>query len=304
MMLLVYLLVCSFVLSQSEPVLFSEDHLENETNWQIDLPTAKRFLLYSYSAYKNTSLWNWSCQYCVNETAGFVVTNLFYNASTDGFGYAGYNPKYGEIVVAFRGSTSLTNWILNLQFYKSPYPFAGLPAGTIHAGFFDTYMTLQSSVLTAVRTLRNQHPQYALYTTGHSLGGALATLTALDVSAQIGIVPPVITYGCPRVGDSTFVSFVVKRFGPFARVVNANDIVPHIPFMDWDYAHPPSEIWAHQLTLYQCSLTNGEDPSCSDSVPWFLYNADDHLLYLGIKLNGMSIDGFSLKSVLKLQERK
>lgn len=43
----------------------------------------------------------------------------------DAFGYCGYNPNYDEIVVSFRGSQTLLNWIEDLKFEKEKTPFDG-----------------------------------------------------------------------------------------------------------------------------------------------------------------------------------
>jgi hypothetical protein len=65
-----------------------------------------------------------------------------------------------------------------------------------------------------------------LFITGHSMGGALAVLTAWRL-ATLGR-PPVATYtfGAPRVGDTTFCSGYAL---PTYRIVNRLDIVPEVP---------------------------------------------------------------------------
>lgn len=51
----------------------------------------------------------------------------------------------------------------------------------------------------------NLHTHVAL--AGHSLGGALATLAAYDLAAELGLSHvQCITFGAPRVGNSVFVA--------------------------------------------------------------------------------------------------
>ncbi|SHK47123.1 Lipase (class 3) [Selenomonas ruminantium] len=62
------------------------------------------------------------------------------------------------------------------------------------------------------RDLRN-HPSYQLYLTGHSLGGAAATLAAARL-ADLGVRPSqlrVITFGAPAVGNTAFARTYEKR---------------------------------------------------------------------------------------------
>jgi predicted lipase len=63
-------------------------------------------------------------------------------------------------------------------------------------------------ILTQVASLVQQYPGYHLYVTGHSLGGALATLFAVDavLSKDFDIPTPVtcINVASPKCGDTSF----------------------------------------------------------------------------------------------------
>jgi hypothetical protein len=37
------------------------------------------------------------------------------------FGYVAYNPVNNQIIVAFRGSDNIANWISNINFFQTPY---------------------------------------------------------------------------------------------------------------------------------------------------------------------------------------
>jgi hypothetical protein len=66
-----------------------------------------------------------------------------------------------------------------------------------------------------------------LYVTGHSLGGALATLACFDMSLEPAAL---YTFGCPRVGGKKFRAEFNRRMRDRAfRVVNHLDIVPRVP---------------------------------------------------------------------------
>ncbi|KYF83459.1 hypothetical protein BE17_10665 [Sorangium cellulosum] len=76
----------------------------------------------------------------------------------------------------------------------------------------------------------------ALYITGHSLGGALAVLTAAriytngDVEELRSVLRGVYTFGQPMVGDRTFARAVGRKFErKLFRHIYRNDIVPRLP---------------------------------------------------------------------------
>lgn len=78
---------------------------------------------------------DWTCYWCVNEnvTGKYPAEKVQLKPATvlavvqsDGllgtYGYIGYTEDY--ILVAFRGTSSVENWIKNLEFWHTPYPGA------------------------------------------------------------------------------------------------------------------------------------------------------------------------------------
>lgn len=92
------------------------------------------------------------------------------------------------------------------------------------------------------RTVRTElaRPGRADYrvVTGHSLGGAVATLAAVHLRRS-GVACDLYTYGAPRVGNDRFVAHVggePDRLGFTARVTNTRDIVAAVPSFGWPWA--------------------------------------------------------------------
>jgi predicted lipase len=77
-----------------------------------------------------------------------------------------------------------------------------------------------------------KYPNSSLLVTGHSLGGAVSTISTADLYtskySEKFTSWTVYTIGQPRVGNDIFAKWVSGFKGiDFYRVVNENDIVPH-----------------------------------------------------------------------------
>ncbi|XP_030525591.1 phospholipase A(1) DAD1, chloroplastic-like [Rhodamnia argentea] len=71
-----------------------------------------------------------------------------------------------------------------------------------------------------------------LTVTGHSLGAALATLTAYDVKTAFGSAAPLVTvisFGSPRVGNRSFRCGLEEQGIKVLRIVNSDDLITKVP---------------------------------------------------------------------------
>ena len=66
--------------------------------------------------------------------------------------------------------------------------------------------------------------------TGSSLGGALATVSAIEIQLRFGKVKELHVFGCPRVGNDAFSKFLKDKIVNIYRVIHNRDVVPHLPF--------------------------------------------------------------------------
>lgn len=95
--------------------------------------------------------------------------------------------------------------------------------GMIHLGFKEAYEQVEIDIQNKLND-----PQYkdkSLFITGHSLGGALATIASKKLTHQGGIAS-CYTFGSPRVGNDIWISNIKA---PLYRVVNAADFVTMMP---------------------------------------------------------------------------
>ena len=126
----------------------------------------------------------------------------------------------GAVVVAFRGTESTGDWLANLNVLGTSQPY-----GIVHRGFHTGFTVVKSRIEQELRRL----PDRKVVLTGHSLGGALATIAAAEWQ---GVFPidAIYTYGQPAVGRGNFPAFMRKHYGEiFYRFVNDDDIVPLVP---------------------------------------------------------------------------
>jgi len=146
-----------------------------------------------------------------------------------------------RLVVAFRGTEFLHDWLDDFDFIPTPY--APIPGrGTVHQGFQLVYYSIRGNLREIVA---QQAPKCSeLLITGHSLGGALCALAAPDLLNDVAadLSPIVYTWAEPRVGHNDFVSFSDTHLNVCYRIVNVWDVVPHLPPVLAAYQHEGNSV--------------------------------------------------------------
>ena len=129
------------------------------------------------------------------------------------------------MIVAFRGTDDLKDWRTNLKYKATPGNW-----GNVHSGYKEAVSLLWDELgsLAWVRVTGEQ----TLWMTGHSMGGALATLAAANLLADGGCkVAGLYTFGQPAVGDEEFNRKLVDNLGQrYYRFANVADIVAEETF--------------------------------------------------------------------------
>jgi predicted lipase len=104
----------------------------------------------------------------------------------------------------------------------------------VHSGFHHQYNTLKFCVIANIfkRIWDIKYPKpIKIYFTSHSLGAAISSLLAATLKAHFGSKVHVSNYafGCPKVGNSSFLEFYNDNIDKTYRYVNNNDIVTRLP---------------------------------------------------------------------------
>jgi hypothetical protein len=188
---------------------FSREFLASTTfTWQtaLSLALASKLAYASPSEVRSTAISTWGLSKCqffeANDTQCFVCTT----------------PDVA--LISFRGTESIGDWLADLNARSHVRPF-----GAIHRGFYHAFQDVRSQLQFALENLGG----LPLLLTGHSLGGALATVAAAEWQGRYEI-QGVYTYGQPRCGNNKFNAFMNKHFGDsFHRFVNDDDIVTRVP---------------------------------------------------------------------------
>uniref|UniRef100_A0A1I7ZE77 Lipase_3 domain-containing protein n=1 Tax=Steinernema glaseri TaxID=37863 RepID=A0A1I7ZE77_9BILA len=141
-------------------------------------------------------------------------------------------------------------------------------------------------------TLRNQNPDYEVWVTGHSLGGAMASLCAATL-AHNGLVNTqnlkLMTFGQPRVGDKVYAAVHDALVLYSYRVVHNRDMIAQIPpkilpdhgLFD-GFQHNKAEVFYENAMRVGDSYTvcddSDESNQCSDGLLITL-SIPDHFRY-------------------------
>ena len=135
-----------------------------------------------------------------------------------------FDPNKQLAVLSFRGTQpdEVKDLLTNVKAVPSPWA----SAGCVHKGFAD----MLASGWDAIQAALSQRGSARLLYTGHSLGAALATLSA--ALQQPGAM---VTFGSPRVGDGAFADSLAGV--SHDRYVDCADLVCRIPPEQWSYEH-------------------------------------------------------------------
>ncbi|EWC43896.1 hypothetical protein DRE_01248 [Drechslerella stenobrocha 248] len=260
---------------------------------------------------------------CPSHCASFPSFQLIQAWNTgpllsDSCGYIALShpPAPKRIIVAFRGTYSITNALVDLSTGRQeyvPYPPSNSsddgdrPDGSddgvpkcegcwAHAGFLESWKAAAEVVVPVVGKLVAQFGEhgYRLELVGHSLGGAVAALGALEFRER-GWECRVTTFGEPKVGNENLSHYLDALFEPdmYRRITHKSDPVPLLPFAKWGFVQHRTEYFIEKVDLPQAPedvriCEGDEDESCAAggtvNMLQILFSHRDYFNRLGLCL--------------------
>jgi len=154
-----------------------------------------------------------------------------------------------ELVAIVRGTDTILEWLHDGAFLMMPSPIHG-SQGTTEDGFTAVYKSLRigpangtPAAVDSIKSYLDAGTATTVTVSGHSLGGALATLLTLDVALNTTCTSPTsYTFASPRTGDHAFAGGYNAAVPNSFRVANRQDIVPKLPpFLPLPYEHVNTE---------------------------------------------------------------
>ena len=189
------------------------------------------------------------------------ITPDFIDQSNTDTQCAVFSDATGTVVyIVFRGSEQRMDWNTNFDFEQEAvefqkeviqekivapqaqvYPYAGgsQSGAKMHRGFVTAYLSVRDKI----HTYLSNHSAASVTVTGHSLGGALATLCAVDIQYNFSnkVKVDIYTFGSPRVGNDGFRDSFNRRVPDSYRFVYGMDMVPALPRPWQGYSHVEKE---------------------------------------------------------------
>lgn len=215
-----------------------------------------------------------------------------------------------DITIAWRGTVTRLEWIADLMDFLKPVSSENIPCPDrtvkVESGFLDLYtdkdesckfckFSAREQILTEVKRLIEMYPdeELSITFTGHSLGGALAVLSAYDV-AETGLnvlnngrVLPVsvLSFSGPRVGNVRFKERLEGLGVKVLRVVNVHDVVPKSPGLFFNEQVPAMVMklaeglpWSYSHVGVELALDHKNSPFLKRNAdPISAHNLEAHL---------------------------
>ncbi|KAK7038707.1 hypothetical protein VNI00_010591 [Paramarasmius palmivorus] len=247
----------------------------------------KPYSFYASTAYckpANTLAWNCGANCQANPTFKPIASGG--DGGSIQFWYVGYDPALKTVIVGHQGTdfskieAALTDADIILESLDSTL-FPGVPSGVkVHSGFKDEHAKTAATILSNVQKALTQNSATSVTVVGHSLGAALALLDSIYLPLHLpaGTTVKMIGYGMPRVGNSSFATYVDSH-ATVTHINNKQDIVPILPGRFLGFAHPNGEVHITDSNVWDsCPGHDNTDDRCTvgDVPNIFVGDTGDH----------------------------
>lgn len=204
------------------------------------------------------------------EYDNFKLSLLFANESYDKQSIRVFNCKFSDTqylftkinndyFISFAGTESVKDALTDANLAKQGFAYNNRNSNIrIHEGFHNAYRSVREYIMSMIKEGRQRGDRF--FISGHSLGGALAVLCALDIQYNFENNQDIFcfTLGQPRLGNAAFKNSTNRRLKSYFRFVNGDDVVPKWPKIGYEHC--------------------GKIISIGDKSKWKLFSFSDHHL--------------------------
>ncbi|XP_053385704.1 lipase ZK262.3-like [Mercenaria mercenaria] len=209
------------------------------------------------------------------------------------FAIAAVSHTMRKIILAYRGTTSKAQLLEEFATVLGRFKVSAKVGGNVQEYFSNANDQIYSCAKSCIKDLVNKYPNYRVVVTGHSLGGAIASIASAQLSADNIIdkdKTTLYTFGMPRTGDRPYAenhdSLVPKSW----RVVHFRDIVPKLPTLtalsSSPYHHQREIFYGKDMGMISDFIEcfEYEDEKCGRSVSASTSSVNYHRTYYGINV--------------------
>ena len=202
-----------------------------------------------------------------------------------------------KMIISFRGTDTAANALEDAIFVKTA-PWNNEKEIEVHWGFWkalqQVWPDIKKHISDFLTADKSTEMKREIWFTGHSLGGAMAVLAALDLSMEQAsqddqILYHVYTYGQPKCGNKAFADAINRRIPSYYRFVNYLDAIPRVPTQSlMGYHHAGQFYWldstgvkCHDEEAYHKALEvkdKYDKPQVRDNVVKLFQHINDHLM--------------------------
>lgn len=207
--------------------------------------------------------------------------------------------SFDRISVAFKGTTDIENFKTDMK-VSTTHVSAAIPtiqmedisgsilqtsewkAARLHHGFVEAYLGLSDKLIAKLSDLVFSVKK-PIYLTGHSLGGALATICSIDIVLSLGVTDVyVCTFGSPRCGNLFWAQMYDNLVPIHWRVALRSDVITALPRMAYSHVGKrvalstrgdmfldPNAIETSLWSSSVMSLSDHKKPAYMDSIELF-----------------------------------
>ncbi|MCI5144056.1 MAG: lipase family protein [Candidatus Electrothrix sp. AR3] len=175
------------------------------------------------------------------------------------------------LCMVFRGTDEMADWLDNINLLSTEQV-----SGEFHQGFWESVEDVWQIIFSQYQELMALSADRPLFITGHSLGGAMATVVAARLTHDKIPFTSLYTFGQPRaLTRKTAKAFNASCKCKFFRFQNNNDIVTRLPAVLGGYRHAGTHLYISRKRIIYKKI------SFWLNIFDHLYGTIDHLIRFG-----------------------